>query len=256
MKRSEIFELVLTSIFVALIFLLGFVPQLGFISIMPGNPITTLHIPVLIAAVLFRTKYAFIPGIAFGVVSLIQAILQPVGLNTAFINPMVSVLPRFLFAVAVHFIFKATKLLGNYQYGHQIAVAAVALITVITIYFGSFMIFDGLDQVWIHTIALSIILLFGLLYTYLFIKHDFKSLVVPSVFILGTLIHTILVLSFAAIFSYDLIESFFPDKNIVETIFFIAGFNGLMEAVVAALVGTPVFLALRNVPIIEQRLGA
>ena len=72
MKRNETFELVLTSFFVALIFLMGFIPGFGFIPLMPCNETTILHIPVLIAAVLFRKKYAFIPAFAFGVISLIQ----------------------------------------------------------------------------------------------------------------------------------------------------------------------------------------
>ena len=109
MKRNETFELVLTSLFVALIFLMGFVPQIGFITLVPGNPITIIHIPVLLAAVLFRRKYAFIPALAFGVVSLLQALMNQVGFNVAFINPMVSILPRILFAVAVHFLYQLLK---------------------------------------------------------------------------------------------------------------------------------------------------
>ena len=57
MRKNQTFELVLTSIFVALIFLLGMVPQIGYINIIPGNPVTIVHIPVLLAAILLPTKY-------------------------------------------------------------------------------------------------------------------------------------------------------------------------------------------------------
>ena len=255
MRKNETFQLVLTSIFVALIFLMGMIPQLGFITIMPGNPVTILHIPVLIAAVLLSTKFFWIPGLAFGLVSLIQAGMNPVGLNVAFINPLVSILPRVLFVFAVHFIFRLAKSISKTKYGNQIVVGVVGVFTVLSIYYGSKVVFMGLDLIWINVIAFGIILVFIGLYVYLYLKHNFKSLVVPSIFILGTLIHTFLVLSAIALFSYDAFLETFPNVAVVDAIFLVVGFNGLTEAVIAALIGTPIYLGLQKIPLVQQKLA-
>jgi len=255
MKRNETFELVLTSIFVALIFLMGMIPQIGFITIMPGNPITILHIPVLIAAVLLSTKYFWIAGFAFGLVSLIQAAMNPVGLNVAFINPLVSILPRVLFAFVVHYLVKLFNWFKNVRFGSELIVGLVGLITILAIYYGSFIVLAGLEQVLIHVIAISIILVFVGLYVYLYMKHDFKSLVIPSIFILGTLVHTILVLTAVALFAYNSFLETFPNLAVVDAIILVVGFNGLMEAVVAALIATPIYLSLRRLPVVQQKLA-
>jgi len=254
MKRNETFELVLTSLFVALIFLMGFVPQIGFITLVPGNPITIIHIPVLLAAVLFRRKYAFIPALAFGVVSLLQALMNQVGFNVAFINPMVSIVPRLLFAVAVHFLYQLLKKVVDNPVGYTLTLIGIGIITVGGIILGVNEIFKALDQVWIIIIALSIILLFAGTYFYLYKKHNYKSLLVPSLFILGTLIHTILVVVFASIFSYDVLVTVFGSTDIAAILVYLVGFNGMMEAVVAALIGTPIFLVLISVPVVQNRL--
>ncbi|MBN3490441.1 hypothetical protein JV173_02820 [Acholeplasma equirhinis] len=254
MKRNETFELVLTSFFVALIFLMGFIPGLGFITLMPGNETTILHIPVLIAAVLFRRKYAFIPALAFGVVSLIQGSLNQVGFTGAFINPMISIIPRLLFAVAVHYLFKHTRKLVDNSRAYAILLVVIGLVTSVTIFFGANFIFSSLDQIWRYLIAVVIILAIGALYYHLYRKHSYKALLIPSIFILGTLIHTILVLSFAAVFAYDILEALIPDANVIETIFMITYFNGILEAVAAAFIGTPIYLVLSKLPIVELRL--
>ncbi|ABX81398.1 ECF transporter S component [Acholeplasma laidlawii] len=255
MRKNQTFELVLTSIFVALIFLMGMVPQIGFITIVPGNPITILHIPVLIAAVLLSFKYFWIPGLAFGVVSLIQAAMNPVGLNIAFINPLVSILPRVLFVFAVFFLFRLFKILKNTKFGSFIIIALVAAITGVAIFEGTFVVFSNLSDNANYIIAGAIILVFVGLYVYLYLKHDFKSLVVPSIFIIGTLIHTFLVLASVALFSYDAFFEVFQTDQVMDVIVFIVGFNGLTEAVIAALIGTPIYLALQRVPLVQQKLA-
>ncbi|MFA7417454.1 MAG: ECF transporter S component [Acholeplasma sp.] len=255
MKKNETFELVLTSIFVALIFLMGMIPQIGFITIVPGNPITILHIPVLIAAVLLSSKFFWIPGLAFGLVSLIQAALNPVGLNIAFINPMVSVLPRVLFVFAVFYLFKLFKVLKETKVGSYIIIGLVAIITTVAIFEGTFVVFSNLNDTANYFIASGLLLIFIALYIYLFIKHDFKSLAIPSIFIIGTLIHTFFVLSAVAIFSYGAFYEVFQTDQVMDVIIFIVGFNGLTEAVIAALIGTPIFLALQRLPIVQQKLA-
>jgi uncharacterized membrane protein len=49
-----------------------------------------------------------------------------------------------------------------------------------------------------------------------------------------------------SIFSTSLVEAFFPDKSVVATIFAVAATNGIAEAVAAAVIGTPIVIALQN----------
>ncbi len=69
---------------------------LGFI---PVGPIaaTTMHIPVLIVAVLYGRKMGALMGAIFGLLSLFRAYTQPSLTSFILMNPMVSVLPRVVF---------------------------------------------------------------------------------------------------------------------------------------------------------------
>jgi uncharacterized membrane protein len=71
--------------------------HLGFIPWFTGVALTIMHVPVIIAAVLEGPVVGLIVGFLFGAFSLIQAAVAPTGpVDVAFINPLVSVLPRLL----------------------------------------------------------------------------------------------------------------------------------------------------------------
>ena len=88
-------NLALLGMFIALMLLLDMM-GFGYIPIGP-IAITTMHIPVIIGAVYGGKKYGIILGLAFGISSWIKAVRGMSGIFTpAFINPIVSVFPRFL----------------------------------------------------------------------------------------------------------------------------------------------------------------
>jgi len=97
------------AVFLALIALMGFVPQLGYITIAPGLSLTLIHLPVLIGAALNGPKKGFLFGLFFGVTSWLQAVSSPVGFNAFFVYPWISVLPRALFGFLAGFFFKLAK---------------------------------------------------------------------------------------------------------------------------------------------------
>lgn len=109
MKRKDTQKLIITAIFIGLIALLTFVPQLGFISLGVISA-TTVHIPVIIGIVILKDwRYSSVLGLAFGVMSLIKS-LTGAGLDLLFINPLVSVLPRVVMSlVAAFFVSKGFK---------------------------------------------------------------------------------------------------------------------------------------------------
>lgn len=76
---------------------LGYLP-LGFFSV------TTMHIPVIIAAILEGPLVGGIVGLIFGITSLLKHLLAPQPISFIFWNPLVSIIPRVLIGVlSYHF---------------------------------------------------------------------------------------------------------------------------------------------------------
>jgi uncharacterized membrane protein len=99
-SRDKIREMTIIAMFIAIIAVMGFIPQVGFIQIF-GVSATLIHIPVLIGAVLLGRKGGIILGLAFGLVSLIRATTSG-GFDFLFIFPWVSILPRFIFGLIIY----------------------------------------------------------------------------------------------------------------------------------------------------------
>ena len=98
-------------------------------------------------------------------------------------------------------------------------------------------------------IALVIIVLFITFYYYLVSKDNYGDLAVSSSFVLGTLVHTVFVLSFVILFA-DAFKMAFGDA--VPLIYGIAVSNGLIEALVAVAIGTPIYTALSRLPVVQS----
>jgi len=249
MKKNDVFYVSLTGIFSAIIVLMTVVPQLGFIFLTPLVSITLLHIPVLIGVFMMPRKYGLILGLVFGMASFIRSFTPSGPLDFAFQNPLVSVLPRVLFALAAGYIFDFLKWInGKGKYGDVITFLIVTAVTIFGLYYGANAIsmMTGWSMSWLAPVALVLGVAFLSLYFAFITSKDKTNVFLPSSLILSTVVHTILVLTALSIFSTELVDSFFPDRNVVATIFTVAATNGLAEAVAAAVIGTPILIALQN----------
>lgn len=258
MKKTEIFDITLTSVFAAIIFVMGLIPQIGYITIAPAISLTLVHIPTLIGIFILKPKYGWTLGLFFGISSLIASyIYASQGTDLAFQNPLISVLPRVLFAFAAFGIFTGLKQLAKVKYGGQIIFGVVTVVSVVAIYFGGMAIADvvGTSDVIRYAVFLPIILItIGLFiygYTRLVRKSMFTDIVVPSSFILATLAHTVLVLSFMIPLAYSTLFATFGDA--VAFIYSVTALNGLLEALFAVIIGTPIYIALKQLPIMKSR---
>jgi len=92
----------------------GFVP-------LPIAKATIMHIPVIIGAILEGPKVGMLIGLMFGAFSLIQNIMSPNLLSFAFLNPLVSVLPRVLIGFTAYYSYRLVK---SKNEGFRIAVGA------------------------------------------------------------------------------------------------------------------------------------
>jgi uncharacterized membrane protein len=106
---ASVHQITIDAFFIAIIVLMGFVPQLGYITIVPGLSLTLLHLPVLLGAYLYGWKKGLLYGTAFGITSWLVALQSGVGFNAFFIYPWVSVLPRLLFGLIAGILFTILK---------------------------------------------------------------------------------------------------------------------------------------------------
>lgn len=92
--------------FAAIVIVMTVVPYTGYISITPaGISITTLHIPVILCAVVLGWKYGILIGGVWGVTCLVKAFLEPLPGNVPFQNPLISVAPRIVVGLVAAAVF-------------------------------------------------------------------------------------------------------------------------------------------------------
>lgn len=77
----------------------------GFIPL-PIAKVTIMHIPVIIGAILEGPIVGALTGLIFGLFSIFQNITSPNILSFAFMNPLVSVIPRVLIGVTAYYCYK------------------------------------------------------------------------------------------------------------------------------------------------------
>ncbi len=110
MQNQRVKEMTTLAMFIAIIAVMSFVPQLGFISLGFGLAVTLIHVPVLIGGAYGGKRMAIALGFVFGLSSFIQAFPRGgEGFNFLFQLPHISILPRVLFGIAFWGIFVTTR---------------------------------------------------------------------------------------------------------------------------------------------------
>lgn len=255
MKKNNLKDLILTSVLAAIIVVMTFVPQLGYITVGTAA-ITLIPIVVFIGVFLLPLHYSIILGLFFGIGSLIQALpyADTVSLNKAFINPLVSILPRLLTVVAAYFLFKGLKLIQTKVKNNDVLIFAIVItITVVGFYYAGQQVinFTSWNAGVVTLISLLLIALFIGLY-YQFSHKRREDIILPSTLILSSFAHTILVLLSVLLFEGDVLNELFvafPGFAATEfgILITIALTNGVLETLFAAIIGTPILLALKNI---------
>lgn len=125
-SRNKTKSLTYNAILIAITILVGSVPQLGFIQI-PGIPaVTVMHIPVIIAGILFGTFSSFLASFAFGVTSMFVAMSRGIGFDLLFMNPLVSILPRLAFGIFVGMMY---SLISKLKINDKVSIGLTAFIS-------------------------------------------------------------------------------------------------------------------------------
>ncbi|MDR0639848.1 MAG: ECF transporter S component [Spirochaetaceae bacterium] len=97
-------KIAVTGVLSSLVIVLG-ITGIGFIRIPPFS-LTIMHVPVIIGAILEGPAAGFAIGLLFGVFSLVQTAILP-GTEIAFLNPLISILPRLFIGPVAWLVYRA-----------------------------------------------------------------------------------------------------------------------------------------------------
>jgi uncharacterized membrane protein len=109
MSTSRTRTIVIAGVLSAISILLAVTP-IGYLITIAGISATTMHIPVIIGAILEGPVVGALIGLVFGLTSLIRAATAPNGpIDPLFINPLLSVLPRLVIGPAAWLAWRALR---------------------------------------------------------------------------------------------------------------------------------------------------
>ena len=131
---KKTFRMVLTALFMAIVIIMAFVPNLGYINLVVIKA-TLIHVPVIIGSIVLGPQMGAVLGLTFGVTSLINNSINPSLLSFAF-SPFYSVgdiggnffsiiicfVPRILVGVVPYYVYKGlTALMKNFKAKQAVA---------------------------------------------------------------------------------------------------------------------------------------
>jgi uncharacterized membrane protein len=109
MNNLPVRKIVVAGVMSAIAIFLG-ATHLGFIPWIAGAALTIMHVPVIIGAILEGPIVGLVIGFLFGLFSLIQGAIAPTGpVDTFFVNPLVSILPRLLIGPVAWLVYRGMK---------------------------------------------------------------------------------------------------------------------------------------------------
>lgn len=88
MKNTALSEYVKTALLTAIIFLLTFVPNIGYIPINPVINVTIIHVPVIIGSIVLGSRKGAFLGFAFGLSSFIKNTFFSTSAMSFVFNPL------------------------------------------------------------------------------------------------------------------------------------------------------------------------
>lgn len=121
MNNRKTLSMVLTALFIAIIAVMTFIPNVGYINLIVIKA-TLLHVPVIVGSVVLGPKKGAVLGAVFGITSLIKNTLEPSLLSFAFSpfyqvgeiggngwSVVIALVPRILVGVVPYFVFTGVE---------------------------------------------------------------------------------------------------------------------------------------------------
>ena len=117
MKSKKTLSMVMTALFMAIIAVMTFIPNVGYINLIVIKA-TLLHVPVIVGSIVLGPKRGAVLGATFGITSLIKNTLEPSLLSFAFSpfyqvgeiggnawSVVIALAPRILVGIVPYYVF-------------------------------------------------------------------------------------------------------------------------------------------------------
>lgn len=237
-------KLTTAAVLGAITIVLGITP-LGLIPLGIINA-TTMHIPVIIAAIVEGPVVGGLVGLIFGVFSLINAILRTTPISFVFYNPLISVIPRILIGITSYYAYQSVKRFDD----KNLKIASKILWSLLLIFLSYILyknIKTGASKLNIILIIILILLCLGLFYYS--IKTSTKDFPIAIGAFVGSMTNTILVLGgIYLIYAQKYVEALnIPLENARSAILGVSISSGLPEAFLSIIIVTGVVKSVLKV---------
>ena len=266
MKNEKTYELVLTALFTAIIVIMAFTP-LGYIPLVVINA-TIIHIPVILGALFLGPKKGAFLGFVFGLTSFINNTFKAATASAFVFSPVLAVnvvgvsgifrslyicfVPRILVGVVPYFIYVLIrKAAGREQKAGRVLVNAVASV-ILFVSVRAFLLRllpDNLSALACTLIgALAGVVLMAVL-TISGGKRESADIALSYAGLAGAFTNTLFVMSGIFLLYKDAYAQAMgvAGDAVLDVILGVVAFNGVVEAVVAAIIVTGVGLVLTRV---------
>lgn len=266
MKNEKTYELVLTALFTAIIVIMAFTP-LGYIPLVVINA-TIIHIPVILGALFLGPKKGAFLGFVFGLTSFINNTFNAVTASAFVFSPVLAVnvvgisgifrslyicfVPRILVGVVPYFVYLLIrKVAGNEQKTGRIVVNTIASV-ILFVSVRAFLIRllpETLSAMVCTIIGLVIGAVLMVILTVSGNKKESAVIALSYAGLAGAFTNTLFVMSGIFILYKDAYAKAVgvAGEAVLDVIMGVVAFNGVVEAVVAAIIVTGVGLALTRV---------
>ncbi len=266
MKNEKTYEMVLTALFTAIIVIMAFTP-LGYIPLVVINA-TIIHIPVILGALFLGPKKGAFLGFVFGLTSFINNtfkaatasafVFSPVlaynvdGVAGIFKSIYICFVPRILVGIVPYFVYLLIRkvLKGEGQTGRIIVNAAASLILFVSL--RAFMIRllpDVLSAAVCTVVGLAAGSVLMAALTVSGKKKGSANIALAYAGLAGAYTNTLFVMSGIFILYKDAYAQAVgvAGEAVLDVIMGVVTFNGVVEAVVAAIIVAGVGIALTRV---------
>ncbi len=238
-KQISVRRLAIVGLLASISVVLGMTP-LGFI---PVGPIfaTTMHLPVIIGAMIEGPVVGGLVGLLFGLNSVFRAVTQPTPTSFINMNPLVSVVPRVAMGIIVGVLYRWLKTKDQSFMKKSI----IAFWVLCGVYMG-YNIYKGVDG---GTGFYSYIIILMMIIVSMVLSVRGKNAMQPSMAfsaVVGTGVNTIGYLGMTyLIFAQPYMEAIGQSPDLAgNVIMTIALTNGVPEIVIAALVVPTIVIAV------------
>lgn len=217
---------------------LGFIP-LGLINA------TTMHIPVIIAAIVEGPLVGALVGLIFGLSSLANAILRPNPISFAFYNPLISILPRILIGLTSYYVYAASKKIDGQKLKNLSKLMWTLIILALV-----FVLYRNIKSGASIVNNILVVILLAITIGLLVYSRKNPSLDFPVALgaFVGSMTNTVLVLGgIYLIYAQEYVEAVnIPLESARSAILGVSITSGIPEAILSVILATSVVKALKN----------